>query len=396
MNAYSLGKPLENKIIEFRRDIHMHPEISFKEIRTTKKLKDLMSQLNIRIIDTNLETGLVALLESGKPGPTVALRADIDGLPIQELNQIPYKSVFKGISHACGHDTHTACVAGAAMILASARDQIPCGNVKFLFQPCEEVNKGALMLINAGALENPKTAAIFGLHNQPYLPAGTIGLKKGTALMAAVDRIEIDIHGKGAHGGYPEHSIDPIIIAAHIITALQTIVSRNIDPQEAAVVTIGEVKAGVANNVIPDDVFMTGTVRTFTKETRIKMPQLIERIASKIAEGLGGSAILRYHHDCPLVISDDIYVDIAKNAAVKVCGSKNVLDPAPCTGGEDFAWYFEKVPGCFMWLGVGNEEKGINNPWHSSHFNIDESALLIGASTLAQCAIDTLEYLKNN
>ncbi len=393
MNIKDRAKAIEPTLIAIRRHFHMYPEVSYQEFETSKKIVEILQKLGIKVIDAGLETGVIGLLETGRPGPTIALRGDIDALPVQEMNDTEYKSKIPGVSHACGHEVHTTAVLGAAMILAELKEQL-CGNIKFLFQPLEERNQGALRLIEAGALENPRVDAIFGLHNQPDIPAGFMGIKKKSALMAAVDRIKINVNGVTAHGSLPHRAIDTIVIAAHIVTALQTIVSRTVSPQEPAVVSICQFHAGNAYNVIPDKVELVGTVRTFSPEVRNTMPSLLDRIAQGIAASMGGSAAIEYYEECPLVISTDEFADIALKAAQSICGPNGTVDPVPSTGGEDFAWYLEKVPGCFMWLGVGNKEQGIVYPWHSPRFDVDESAIAIGAAVLAQCVIDSLNYVK--
>jgi len=389
INVNDIAKSIETELIDIRRDFHMNPEISYEEVRTTERIKEILESLNIKIVDIGLETGVVGLLETGKPGPTIAIRGDIDALPIQEANEVSYKSRVKGVSHACGHDIHLTSVIGAAIILSKMKDKL-CGNVKFLFQPLEERNQGAKKMIELGALENPKVDAIFGLHNQPDIPAGKIGLKFDTALMAAVDRIEIIVEGVSAHGSLPHRSIDTITIASYIVTALQTIVSRNVNPQEAAVVSICKFNAGNTYNVIADRAELLGTVRSFNPELREAMPQIIEKLVFNVAESMGAKAHVNYYRECPLVISTGKYADIAKSAASKICGPDGVIDPTPSTGGEDFAWFLEKVPGCFFWLGVGNKDKGIIHPWHSTKFDADESSLAVGSAVLAQCVIDSI------
>lgn len=390
MQTREIAKSIENKLISLRNDFHMHPEVSYQEFRTTEKIKEILDSLDIKIIDSSLETGVIGLLETGKPGPTIALRGDIDALPIQEENEVPYKSLNPGISHACGHDIHTTAVLGAAMILAEMRGELS-GNVKFLFQPVEERNQGALMMIKAGALENPNVDVIFGLHNQPDLPTGKIGVKKKTAIMAAVDRIEIVVNGVSAHGSLPHSSVDTIAIGSLIVNALQTIVSRNISPQEPAVVSICKFHAGNAYNIIADKVEMTGTVRTFSPEVRDEIPKLLNRIVENIAVSMGATASVEVFRECPLVISTDKYADIVRNASNRLYGDGCAVDPVPSTGGEDFAWFLEKVPGCFFWLGVGNKEKDMVYPWHSPKFDADASSFSVGAAVLAQVVIDSMQ-----
>lgn len=388
-NVKDLMKKYESKVIEIRHDFHMHPELSFKEFRTTEKIKSILKELGIEILDMGIETGVVGILRGGQEGPTIALRGDIDGLPIVEENEIEFKSKSEGVMHACGHDVHTTCVLGAAMILSDMRQELK-GNVKFIFQPAEEVNKGAKLLVEKGVMDNPKVDAIFGLHNHPDIPAGKIGLKLG-GLMAAVDTIRIEVDGVGGHGAIPNKTIDPVVTTAAIIMGLQSIVSRNISPLDSVVVSIGTLNAGIANNVIPEKVYMTGTVRSFSSETREKLPELLNRTIQNVAASYGAKAKLDYIFDLPAVFNEKDMYEIGKQAVVNICGENGVVDPIPSMGGEDFSIYTEKVKGCFYWLGVGNKEKNCVYQWHNPRFNADDSALIIGSGVLVESVLRTME-----
>ncbi len=392
MLASEIAQSLAERLSHIRRDFHMHPELSFKEFDTSSKIAKILTEAGIEIVDHGLSTGVVGLLRTGKPGPTIALRGDIDALPIEEQNDVEYKSRVPGVMHACGHDIHTTVVLGAALVLSKMKDQLT-GNVKFLFEPAEEINAGAKAMLDAGVMENPHVDAIFGVHNQPDIPAGMVGVKAG-ALMAAVDTIGISVSGVGGHGALPHRTVDPIVAGAAIVLNLQTAVSRNTSPLEPLVVSIGTFQAGTANNVIPDRVQMTGTVRTFNPELRDAMPSTLSRIVENTAQALGATAQLSYRRDLPAVINSKEYANIAAGAVVAVCGEGNVVDPVPSMGGEDFALFLEKAPGCFLWLGVGNRERGIVNQWHHPRFDADESSLPVGAAVLAQCVIDTNKFLK--
>ena len=377
-----------DELIALRRHFHQQPEIGYKEFETSRYIKEKLIQFGVEILDLGLETGVVGLIKGAKPGPTVALRADIDALPIKEANEVAYKSQHEGIMHACGHDVHTTCLLGAAKLLAAQRKTL-CGAVKLLFQPAEELNGGANLLVDKGALAD--VTAIFGLHNSPEIPVGQVGLKSGP-LMAATDRILITVTGQQGHGAQPQTARDPVVATAAIIQALQTIVSRNVSPLETAVVSCCSIHGGHAYNVIPEKVEVLGTVRTFNPAVRELMPKRIEALAGRIAEGFGVAAKLDYYRDLPALINPEDLTAFCRESVAKVFGKENVICPTPSMGGEDFAIYQQQVPGVFFFLGVGNKEKGINKPWHNAQFNVDEQGLAYGAAMLAQLAQD---YLKN-
>ena len=385
-----LMKTYEEKLVEIRRDLHRNPELSFKEFRTTKLIKEMLREMDIEVLELGNETGVVGLLKGKEEGPTIGLRGDIDALPITEENDIPFKSENEGIMHACGHDVHTTSLLGAAMFLSEIRDDIK-GQIKFIFQPAEEINEGAQLLIDYGVMENPKIDAVFGLHNHPDIPAGQVGVKVG-GLMAAVDTIRIKVKGVGGHGAIPNKTIDPVLTSAAIIQGIQSIVSRNVNPLDSAVVSIGTLKAGEANNVIPEEVFMTGTVRTFNPELRKEMPNYLTRSIDHIAKAYGAEAELEYINHLPAVINDETMAELGRKAVTEICGQEGPVDPTPSMGGEDFALYMQDIPGCFFWLGVGNKEKGFVHQWHHPKFNADEKALPIGAGILTQSALEGLAY----
>jgi len=392
LKVRDLAEQFAPRLIEFRRDLHMHPELSWKEFRTTEKIKGILRELDIEVVETGLETGVVGLVRGAEDGPTIALRGDIDALPVEEQNDVPYKSRVPGVMHACGHDSHATSLLGAAMILASIREELR-GNVKFLFQPAEEVNEGAKRMMEERVLENPSVDAIFGLHCHPDIPAGQVGVKEGP-LMAAVDTVFIDVEGVGGHGAIPDRTVDPNVATAMIIMALQTVVSRNVSPLEPVVVTIGTIKAGTANNIIPDRVHMKGTVRSFAPEVWERLPGLLERVVTHTAKSMGAEAKLTYRRDLPAVLNEERMTAVARRAVVKVAGPDAPVVPTPSMDGEDFAIFQREVPGCFVWLGVGNEERGISSQWHNPTFDIDEGALPLGAATLAQCAIDAIHHFR--
>ncbi|WP_188398557.1 M20 family metallopeptidase [Sporomusa sp. GT1] len=382
---------LSQRIIDIRRELHRYPEISFKEYRTTEFITKLLVQAGIEIVPWGGDTGVVGLLKGTKPGPVVALRADIDALPVEEENECSYRSLHPGVMHACGHDSHTASLLGAALILAELRESL-AGTVKFIFQPAEEINAGAKAMIEQGVLSNPAVDVIFGLHNTPSIPAGQVGCKEGP-LMAAVDTTFLTIKGIGGHGAIPHKTRDPIMAAAAVIQGLQTIVSRQVDPLSSAVISFGTIQGGHANNVIPEKVELTGTVRTFDPALRAEMPDKMCKVINGIAQAMDTEADFVYRKDLPAVFNPPELTKWCREVLEQVFGD-GVIVPTPGMGGEDFAIFQEKVPGVFLWLGVGNTAKGIVHQWHNPRFDIDEEALKYGAAALAQLAHTYLENKK--
>lgn len=377
---------IQADIIKIRRQLHADPELSFKEHRTTALIKKILRELNIEIIDWDSETGVVALLKGAKEGPVVALRADIDALPVQEENECEYRSLNDGLMHACGHDVHTASLLGAAMLLAERRNEL-AGTVKFLFQPAEEINAGAKFMISKGVLDNPKVSVIFGFHNSPNIPSGSVFLKPG-GLMAAVDTTFLTVNGVGGHGGIPHRTRDPITATAAIIQGLQTIVSRQADPLDSVVISFGTIHGGHANNVIPEKVELTGTVRTFNPVVQAQMPARMKSVIENIAAAMRTEAEFVYRQDLPAVFNPPDLAAWCRIPLKKVFGPQGLVQTDPSMGGEDFACFQAKVPGVFLFLGVGNEEKGIVHQWHNPRHDADENSLRFGAAALAQLAFD--------
>jgi amidohydrolase len=371
------------ELVAFRRDLHQHPELSYKETRTAQRVAAFLEGTAGLALRTGLGgTGIVA--QSDGSGPTVLLRVDMDGLPIQEQNEAPYASQEPGVMHACGHDGHTAIGAAAARLVPQRR--LP-GRVRVLFQPAEEGEGGAQAVVADGVMDGVDLA--LGIHLWNELPVGTLGVKAGP-LMAAVDRVQIVIHGRGGHGGKPHRSADPVVAAAHVVAGLQTIVSREVSPLQSAVVTIGAIHGGQAFNVIPDDVTLTGTLRTFDVELRGSMSERLTRIASGIAGAFGCRAEVTLSHGNPAVVNHPAMADVARRAAERVVGAARVVTPEPTMGGEDMAVYFERVPGCFVFVGSANPAKGFDQPHHSPRFDFDEDALAIGCEFLLQAAQEAL------
>ena len=375
------------RLIEIRRHLHMNPEISNKEFETTKRLNEWLKEFGIPQIPTDLKTGTAARVAGKQQGPTIALRADIDALPIQEESNLPFRSKIDGVSHMCGHDVHTTIALGAAIILQDLSEILP-GNVRILFQPAEETEGGAVSLIEAGLLNGVKS--IIGLHNSPDIPTGTMGIKEGF-FMASVDDFTLTIKGKGGHAAQPERTIDPIVIGSAVVSQLQTIVSRNISAKETAVVSIGSFQAGATNNVIPDHAILKGTVRTSNEEVRQKIYEIFTKVVTNTVTGLGGEVEIDYKFLIPAVVNDAKVTEIARSASISVVGEANTLLADSTMGGEDFSYYQKEVPGCYVWLGSRNEEKGITYDLHHPKFMVDEEAIKIGVKWMVQAAFQLLQ-----
>lgn len=417
---------LAQRLIAIRRQLHQQPELSGEEVETTAAIKRWLSEAGIRIVDSRLATGVIAEIggggkadgaeargldgavyggeAAGNPStsipatdaaptlavdgatlgrlPVVALRADIDALPIREETGLPYASRVEGRMHACGHDYHTAALLGAALLLQERAAELP-GTVRLLFQPAEERAKGAQYLIAHGALEG--VDAIFGLHNKPELPVGTIGVRPG-AMMAAADGFVVEVEGIGTHAASPEQGLDPIVVAAHMITALQTIVSRNVGALESAVVSVTRLNAGSAWNVISEKAVFDGTIRTFAPEVRERTRAKLEQIVRGVASAFGTSAQVRWIQGPPAVVNDAHWADFAARTAAALELTVDETPPSPA--GEDFAFYLERTPGAFLFVGTNGP-----HPWHHPAFDIDEGALLGTAELLAALAADALAEL---
>lgn len=390
MDLLTRAQELKEEFVAIRRDFHRHPELGMQEVRTSAIVANYLRELGIEVTTGIANTGVVGLLRGGKPGKTIAIRADMDALPILEQNGKEYASEIRGKMHACGHDGHTAILMGVAKLLSEMSGQI-AGNVKFLFQPAEEGPGGGLPMVEAGVLQNPTVDAALGLHlNTGDMHAGQIGLRSGVN-SAGTDSIEIKIGGRGGHGAHPHKSVDAIIAAGHLIVALQTIASREIDPLGSVVVTLGTINGGYRGNVIADEVLMTGTVRTLDAKVRDSMPERIERIVKGICEGFRCNYSMSYHHGYPSVVNDAAMTDLLEGVAQRVLGKENVLRIAnPSMGGEDFAYFAEKVPATFFRLGATNPEKGCDFPGHHPKFDFDEEAIPYGMAVMAEMALEFL------
>jgi N-acetylcysteine deacetylase len=379
------------KLIEIRRELHMNPELSSQEFETTKRINGWLKEFGIAQIPANLITGTAGEITGKQQGPTIALRADIDALPIQEASALPFRSKIDGVSHMCGHDVHTTITLGAGIILQELSDRLH-GNVRLLFQPAEETEGGAVSMIEQGLLEGVQS--IIGLHNSPDIPTGTMGIKEGS-FMASCDDFILTIKGKGGHAALPENTIDPIMIGSAVVSQLQTIVSRTVSAKESAVVSIGSFQAGATNNVIPDKAILKGTVRTSNEEVRQKIYQVFKKMVTNTVTGFGGEVEIDYQFLIPAVVNDARITEIVRSAAVSIVGEENTIPSDSTMGGDDFSYYQKEVPGCYVWLGSRNEEKGIIHGLHHPEFMVDEEAIKIGIKWMVQSAFQLLQQHKD-
>ncbi len=387
------AEALQNEMVVIRRQIHRNPELGFAEWETSALVHSKLSGLGLQIKGGIAKTGIAAVLHVNDEWPTVALRADMDALPIEEQNDTPYKSEKPGIMHACGHDAHVAMLIGAAKVLTKIRSRLKC-NVKFIFQPCEEQPRGgAEPMIREGVLDNPVVDLIFGLHVNPYLQAEFIGLKEGL-VMAAADQFKVEIIGKGGHGAAPHQTIDPILVASHIVQALQAVVSRQTDPIEPVVVSVCAINGGQSYNVIADRVMLNGTVRTMNPQVQQYIPEKIRNIIRGITSAYGAGFNFDYQWGYPALVNNGKAMEAVRVAATEITGRQRVVNiSTPSMGAEDFACFTGRVPGAYFFLGVKKPGAEVY-PWHNPRFDIDESALSTGAAVLAGCAVQGAEILR--
>ncbi len=403
-----LAKEVEAKVIAWRRDIHEHPELSNREFRTAKLVAEHLQKLGLEVKTGVAKTGVVAVLVGGKPGPVVALRADMDALPVVEAVDLPFASKVKGeyegkevgVMHACGHDTHVAILMGVAEMFAKVKEQLP-GTVKFIFQPAEEgpprgEEGGAALMVKEGVLENPKPNAIFGLHVVAMMNTGTIGYRAGP-LMAAADIFRIKVKGRQTHGSQPWSGVDPIVAASQIVLGLQTIISRQVNiTNEPAVVTIGSIHGGNRFNIIPEEVEMVGTIRTFDEAMRDDIHKRIKNTAEMVAASQGASAQVEIEKPYAVTINDEELTALMAPTLKRVAGEANVKIRPKTTGAEDFAFYQQKIPGLFYFVGITPPGTDLSKVAvnHSPKFFVDESGLLLGIRSLAALAVDYLQMGK--
>lgn len=383
----ALSKTITEDVIGLRRHLHANPELSYQEFNTVKFVEQTLRSFGIDAIQPMATTGLVAEVKGKNPGKkTIALRADMDALPIQESNDVSYKSKNPGVMHACGHDVHTSSLLGTAKILHELRDQFD-GTVRFLFQPGEEKNPGgASYMIRDGALKNPTPESIIGQHVFPLLPVGKIGFREGM-YMASSDELYLTVIGKGGHGAAPELAVDPIVIASHIVIALQQIISRNASPKQPTVLTIGKIAGGTTTNIIPDEVKIIGTFRAMNETWRAEGLKKIKKMAESIAESMGGRCEVEISHGYPYLENNPALTRRLRSAAEEYVGKDNVVDIDITLGSEDFAFYSQVIPASFYRLGTRNDAKGIKSYVHTSTFDIDEDALAISTGLMAWMAV---------
>ena len=374
----------------------MHPELSNREERTSRVIAEKLKALGLEDIRTGVSRyGVVAMLKGSKPGPVVAIRADMDALPIEETMDVPYKSKNKGVKHACGHDIHMTVALGTAEVLSRMRSEV-AGSVKFIFQPAEEgppegETSGAARMVEEGALDNPRPQAIFALHDTPALKVGQLGYGTGP-LLASADSFTIRVTGKRVHAAWPHQGIDPIVISAEVIAALQTIRSRRIDPLESMVLTIGSIHGGNRHNIIPDEVVMEGTVRTHNEQVRERVRTLMKELLTGTATTHGATAQLTWSaQSYPPTVNNTAEVEAALPALRRSAGAANVIQTPPVMGAEDYSYFLKTVPGFMFWLGVANPEKGMTAMLHTADFDADEASLTVGVKAMTNLVLDYMD-----
>jgi amidohydrolase len=384
-----LAKEIHSNVVENRRHLHAHPELSFHEYQTSAYVAQKLDELGIKY-QKMANTGLVAIIQGDKPSDgVVALRADMDALPIVEANEVSYKSKNAGVMHACGHDAHTSSLLGTAKILTELKNEFG-GTVKLIFQPAEEkLPGGANMMIKEGVLENPKPDAVIGQHVMPLIETGQVGFRSGK-YMASTDEIYVTVYGKGGHGAQPQQNIDPVLITSHIIIALQQIISRVADPKTPSVLSFGKVIANGATNVIPNEVYLEGTFRTMDEDWRARAHEKMKKMAEGIAEAMGGSCDFNIVRGYPFLINEEKLTAEVRAHAEDYLGKENVLDLDIWMAAEDFAYYSQVSDACFYRLGTGNKERGITSSVHTPTFDVDEESLKLSTGLMAYIALKQL------
>lgn len=384
-----LAQDIHADVVVNRRHLHANPELSFEEYETSSFVKSKLDELGIHY-QSMADTGIVALISGSKPSDSVvALRADMDALPILEANDVPYRSKKAGIMHACGHDVHTSSLLGTAKILTALKEEF-AGTVKLIFQPAEEkLPGGANLMIKEGVLENPKPQAVIGQHVMPLIESGKVGFRSGK-YMASTDEIYVTVHGKGGHGAQPQQNIDPVLITSHIIIALQQIVSRVADPKIPSVLSFGKVIANGATNVIPNEVKLEGTFRTMDEEWRGKAHEKMKKMAEGIAEAMGGSCEFNIMRGYPFLINEEKLTARTRAYAEEYLGKENVVDLDIWMAAEDFAYYSQVSDACFYRLGTGNEARGITSSVHTPTFDVDEDSLKLSTGLMTYLALKQL------
>jgi len=388
-----LAAALQPKLVEIRRDLHQHPELSNREFRTAGIVAEYLKGLGLSVQTGVAHTGVVGLLEGNRPGSTIAVRADMDALPIQEINAVPYRSRNEGVKHACGHDVHTTVGLGVAEVLSQIRAMLP-GSVKFIFQPAEEgapagETGGAYLMLDEGVLENPPVESILGLHVMPTLDTGKLGYHAGP-VWASNDAIEVVIHGRKTHGAYPHTGVDAILVASHVLQALQTFVNRSVDVRDPLLISFGVIQGGNQFNVIADEVRLLGMMRCLSPEIRRTAPARIEELVRGITGSFGASHSLKITPGAPVTMNHPEMVKRAVPVLETAVGKENVLLQKPQMGAEDFACYAERVPGFYFMLGVRNESLGITEMLHTPRFDVDEACLSVGVHAMSSVVLECL------
>lgn len=384
-----LAEKETGRIVAWRREIHRYPELAFEEFQTAALVQKALEEAGLELQKGIAKTGVVGLLRGSRTGPVIAVRADMDALPINEQTGLSFASVRPGLMHACGHDAHVAMALGAARVLAGLRETLP-GVVKFIFQPCEESSpSGALAMLHEGVLQDPEVNAVLAIHVSPDFPSGTVGFKEGVS-MAAVDRFQIAIRGQSGHSSTPQKSVDAILVAAEAVQSLQTIVSRLTDPLEPVVVSIGTINGGIRDNIVPDEVILTGSTRTLSPKTRRRIPELMRRLLGGLAQSYQAECELDYQSGFPPLVNDPGVLALAVRSCRDLIGpGRTVPMEKPLLSSEDFAYFAQSVPSAYLYLGVTREGEPVY-PWHHPCFNLDESALPVGAALLARVCWDYL------
>jgi len=376
------AEALREQLVAWRRDFHMHPELGFQEHRSAGLIADRLRELGYQVQAGVATTGVVALLEGQQPGPVVMLRFDMDALPVTEVNEAKYVSQNPGVMHACGHDGHMAIGLGVATLMAQHQGEM-VGTLKLVFQPGEEGMDGAKVMVKEGVLENPRPDVVLATHIWNEKPVGTVSASPG-ATMAAAEKWTCTVRGKGGHGALPHQTVDPIVATAQIVTALQSVVSRNVSPQETAVVTVGTVHGGDAFNIIPTQVDLSGTIRTYSPQVREMVLRRVREVIEGVAAACGAEADLDIISLTPAVINDAGVVEMVRAAAEAVVGAENVSSDVRTMGSEDAAFFMQEVPGCYFFLGSANAERGLDAPHHNPRFDFDEDVLPLGVAVMMQ------------
>jgi amidohydrolase len=385
-NIHQAVRELKDRVINIRRDLHRIPETAYTEKKTSAYVADYLNNLGLEVQTGIAQYGVIGLMKTDRPGPTLMIRADMDALPLKEDTGLPFASEHEGVMHACGHDAHMAMVLGAATVLNKIKNELK-GNIKFLFQPAEEGPGGAKPMIEAGVMENPKVDYSIGCHVWPDIPEGTIGVRPGP-FMAAMDRFDIKIKGRGGHGAMPHVCVDALEVGTQVVSAFQRIVSRHMDPLDPTVVTVGTFHAGTAFNIIPAEAELSGTTRTFNQDTWNTWESRVEKVVRGVCESMGVDFELKYSQGYPVTINDESAAEVVRRCAEKVVGEDRVVMPQKTMGGEDFAFYLQKSKGCFFALGVGREGAV---PVHNQQFDFNEDILSLGMQTHCQVGLELLK-----